>query len=248
LDVFGFGVELSEQIRELHREADDLARIIPRVKDNMARELRTRVEEMKVEAAFVGAVKAIGIELKSLNPEFQPTKARATIHIEDPLFVGQLTQALEYVNGDGEILPGQKAGRSYSTRRGIVGRVWRSGIAELRGVAPTSTELQRSEALSAAETIPHIAQIWGMTIDEAKRAAEYHSCLGVPFRYASEKRAVFYMDSKLKEAFVPDSERDKFIARIIDIIGSHSIDTAIGDLVSGIPGNRISELASVGAN
>lgn len=165
VDVLGFSVELTEQIKELHRERDELFRILAIVQQSVGEELRGRVEEMSISSAFSRLVAGVSARLIQLKPDFQPKCCRATIHIEGVIFADQLLQLLEYVSGDGTVLPGYAAGRTFSVRRGIVGRVWRSHIAEVEGVLPTDSS---GSEIDTKEGTRHIAQIWGLTQTEAE--------------------------------------------------------------------------------
>lgn len=241
-DAFGFSLELSEQIRILKRESDDLFQILPTVRGKIAQELRKQVEQMQLNPAFIEMVKSLSMELKKRNPAFDASKCRATIHVESMLFSGELVQLLEYVSGDGIRYPGQKSGRNFSARRGIVGRVWRSEIPEIEGVLPTNSEIATE---SEDKQLQHIAQIWGLYIEEAKHVINYPSYIAIPLKYNSSKTCVFYMDSTIEEAFPnKDGEIKKLI---VDLFKRHRIGSAISDIdrLVGIRGPRIEQLESV---
>ncbi|MER9484094.1 hypothetical protein NKI74_33130 [Mesorhizobium sp. M0494] len=226
LDLFGFSVELTEQIKELRRESDDLFRILPAVQESVAKELKARVTQANIEPAFSRLVCHVSKEIKRLKADFQPHRCRATIHVEGVLFSGQLMQLLEYVSGEGVLLPGRRAGRTFSIRRGIVGRVWRSHISEVRGVLPTD-----AVSANADERRRHIAQIWGLTEEEARHVERYPSYISVPFLYGKSKTAVFYMDSTLEQAF-PEEAADQLSTFIKSATSEEQIDSALGDLDS----------------
>jgi len=108
---------------------------------------------------------------------------RCTIHIPDILFAETLYQLLDYYpKGGGR-------GRIWSTRFGIIGRVWRLGKSETLGNVPT-----REGALIGE---------WGMTREEASAAAlgrRFFSC--VVLRDEEDiALGIFYLDAAKENAF-----------------------------------------------
>jgi hypothetical protein len=62
-----------------------------------------------------------------------PEDYRFTLYLPDFLFSDRLYQFAEYYDKRGMPIVGGRAGRTYSISYGIIGRVWRSGVAEIEG-------------------------------------------------------------------------------------------------------------------
>jgi hypothetical protein len=232
LNIFGLSVELNAQINEFKKENDDLSRILPSVRTRISEDVRSQVNQHDIMKRFSICVKNVSAEIQKKRPDFNPKRSRATVHIEDPLFADQLMQALDYVDGNGELLPSRSLGRTFSIRRGIVGRAWRSDIPEIAGVLPETLTASTKD-----EKVAYIAQIWGMTRAEAENAESYPSYVSIPFKYGGSNNAVFYMDSRSKNAFPTEegAERKDIIEFIKAALSDNHIDVAMASLVGGIP-------------
>lgn len=130
---------------------------------------------------------------------------RITIHVSDFVFADRLVQLVDYV-GNGSR---GTAGRTFSMRQGIIGKVWRGRKAILKNdlLAEAKDE----------DPIPHqlivkIVQDWGMMEEEAYKAAEYRSYFAMPIferlKPDAESKGVdpkllgiLYLDSKSKDQF-----------------------------------------------
>lgn len=234
LNLFGFKLELSEQITEIARERDDLSKALSSVRAKIEAQLRVKVVEANIPQNFARFVSDVGSELKGRNTNFDGAKCRATIYIEDPIFAGQLMQLLEYVSGDGTPLPGLAAGRSFSIRRGIVGRVWRSHLPEIEGVLPDNLA-----TVEPQDKYKYIARIWGMTQLEAEHAAKYPSYISVPFEYTPTRCGVFYMDSTMENAFTNEDNKAGLIMFIQQKVKELRLDGAIGELNASLAASRL---------
>lgn len=222
-EFLGVGFELSAQIRELRKESHDLQKLIPSIQDSTAKTLKQHVEDMRLVPAVGKLVKSVAEEIRKLNANFDPEGCRATIHIQDLLFADRLLQLLDYFDAKGEQRPGQTAGRSFSIRRGIIGRVWRSGIPEIAGVLPSAETQEGTNE-------QNIARIWGLTLDEAEWAKKYPSYICVPFGYSDNQRALFYMDSIRENAFVSEDKKREMIEAIGALMKKAHVHSALGDL------------------
>lgn len=236
LKFFGVEVDMDDKIAVLRKESDDLNKLIPEVRKSVTKEIKNYSDEAKIEDNFKKLVTQIFSYLMNDNSNLNPEHCRATIFVADPIFSGQLIQLLEYVSGDGKTLTGLNAGRSFSFRRGIVGRVWRSKIPEIAGVLP-----QTESTKSPEEKRSHIAQIWGLTISEAKSVEKYPSLIGIPFDCGSGEMAVLYIDSRDENAFLPlndmNSESlsvvpDKLVTEVHKMIENLRIGNAICDMLN----------------
>jgi hypothetical protein len=195
IGAFGVNLELEQQFDAFVREGEDLKELLPRLRSSVTAEVSKQTKDLGIESAFKKFVQKLVSFLAAEKQDLNKSKIRATIHIEDPLFDGQIMQLLEYVNGEGDILPGDSAGRSFSIRRGIVGRCWRSLLPEIRGLL---TADQKQSATEDQRRI--VAQTWGLTLDEAQHFENYPSYISIPVE-TGEAKFVVYVDSKLEGAF-----------------------------------------------
>lgn len=230
LELFGISFELPSQISELRRETHDLVRLIPSVQQSAATKIRQHVIEMNLEGAVQKVISSIFNELNSKITSKDPENYRATIHVQDILFAGRLLQLFDYFGHDGRKLPGRSAGRTFSIRRGIIGRVWRSNLSEISGVIPNN---EAPENKSGNDDNRHIARIWGLTMDEADQVKKYPSYLCVSFDYGNTQRAIFYADSTEQDAF-PKNAEEEIINLVRSKIKQARLDSALVELQSAL--------------
>jgi len=231
LELFGISFELPSQISELRRETHDLVRLIPSVQGSIAEKIRQNVAEMNLEDAAQKVVLSVMSEIKEKISDKDPNNYRATFHIQDILFAGRLLQLFDYFGHDGNRLPGRGAGRTFSVRRGIIGRVWRSGLSEISGVLPN--EEAPAPKWEGADNRHLIARIWGLTMDEVDQVKKYPSYLCVYFEYGKNQRAVFYVDSTEENAF-PKNDECEIIQLVRSKIRQARLDSALGELQSAL--------------
>jgi hypothetical protein len=229
----GIQLELSEQIQELKKESDDLNQVIPVARDKTNKRVQDLVKELRVQTAAENMVKGVVAKIQTLNPKFDPNPVRSTIYISDVLFDDHLLQLLDYIGSDGKPLPGSRSGRRFSMRYGIIGRVWRSRIAEIEGILPEyEIPPGTPTPVTDDERVRYIARIWGMTIDEARGASKYPSYVCIPFPYGGKRQALFYMDSSNQNAFLHSEEGHK--KELIESVGKLAtttrLDLSLGDL------------------
>ncbi len=137
---------------------------------------------------------------------------RITIHVPDFVFADRLVQLVDYV---GSGTPAT-AGRTFSTRQGIIGKVWRGREAlvnnNLLGGEPGQTEITQKK-------IVEIVQDWGMTEDEARSAIRYLSYFAMPIKeplsasdstkgVVADMIGILYLDSKQPGAFLTEKQAD----------------------------------------
>ena len=126
-----------------------------------------------------------------------PDDFRLTLYVPDFIFNDRLYQFTEYYNKRGERIAGDRAGRAYSIRYGIIGRVWRSGIDEIEGELVPPAELD-----GVNENIESlIARRWGLTLVEAEHVRQYNSYAAFRLRRADRNVGLLYFDSKSVNAF-----------------------------------------------
>ena len=113
---------------------------------------------------------------------------RCTLHVPDILFDETMYQLLDYYPAGGG------RGRTWSARRGIIGRAWRLDESETQGSVPTDS---RDLVLG-----------WGMTTDEAAAAGQGRKSFSCVVLRDADQTAVgiFYLDAKKEDAFGVDHQ------------------------------------------
>lgn len=200
-DGFGLSFEFTEKSAQETRTSveESLGAIRTAIQRKVAADVRT----YGLQEAFQTVLEAT--ELKDKKG------IRATVHIPDPLYRNQLFQLLDYYPKGGG------AGRTFSTRSGIIGMAWRNRKSDSwhQGRSITQTELRRQ---------------WGMTEKEAEeRLSADRSKLFLAFPLLDPTGAVpigvFYLDANDRAALGlrrdPDTdtdgakaEADDYLARI----------------------------------
>jgi hypothetical protein len=105
-----------------------------------------------------------------------PDDFRLTAYVPDLVFSDRLYQLVEYYKKDGRRASEDKSGRVFSIRYGIIGRVWRSGVAEVEGeLISKEDRVQLGENPDVRTVEKFIARRWGLTLDEAVRVRPYQS-------------------------------------------------------------------------
>jgi len=154
--------------------------------------------------------------LKQENPNF-----RCTIHVPDILFAETLYQLLDYYpHGAGR-------GRTWSSRFGIIGIAWRSGVSRIEGRVPTEpTQLIRE---------------WGMSREEAAAAGEGRRSFACAVLRDEDSTplGIFYMDSTQEEAFGrEDAEKNRLVKTIAEGCKSCGLTSALSKLNQDLRGRR----------
>jgi len=105
-----------------------------------------------------------------------PDDYRFTVYVPDFVFEDRLYQLTEYFDREGIQRTTDKSGRTYSIRYGIIGRVWRSGVAEIEGKLLSADDWkQLGQDPSSADLLRFIARRWGLTLEEAVLVRPYES-------------------------------------------------------------------------
>jgi hypothetical protein len=180
LGVGTFSVELSETgARATRDEVQGTAKRYAAVLDA---ELRRLAHAYGVRSVLQSVV------TEALDEAEQQTGYRATVHIQDPLYVAALYQLVDYYPG------GNGGGRRFSIRFGILGRSWR---------------LQRSlyEPEVPADEPDTLITAWGMTREQASGAAKgRRSFVCALLRHERKVVGILYMDAEKDDrAFGPDA-------------------------------------------
>ncbi|WP_340667731.1 hypothetical protein [Bradyrhizobium ottawaense] len=194
-------VKIVEQANEEIREAYESAR-------PYASQLR---ERFQIGAAASGAAAEIA---RLVGPDC-PDDFRLTIYVPDLLFSDRLYQFTEYYDKQGKLASEQQAGRTYSIRYGIIGRVWRSGVAEIEGelISPEDQMLlARDPRHGPIEKF--IARRWGLTLAEAAHIKQYNSYAAIRLEIAESKVGVVFFYSKQLNAFGDNVARERALTEI----------------------------------
>lgn len=137
---------------------------------------------------------------------------RITIHVPDFVFADRLVQLVDYV-GNGR---SGTAGRTFSMRQGIIGKVWRGREAILQNDLLNGADASKEIPYAL---IVRIVQEWGMTEEEAYRAIDYRSYFAMPiFERLSESAkaqgvvpklmGILYLDSESPNQFEGKASQD----------------------------------------
>jgi hypothetical protein len=139
-----------------------------------------------------------------------PEDFRLTVYIPDLVVGDQLYQLVEYYNKRGECISDGKAGRAFSVRYGIIGRVWRSGVPEVEGELISKEDRdQLGENPDIQVLEKFIARRWGLTLDEAVRVRPYQSYGAIRIERGERPPGLVFFDSKQKNAFrATDTQTD----------------------------------------
>lgn len=189
----GFGVSFDFSPESAKATRDTIEGALGDLRKTITRELEAEVRARSLQRAL-GKV----LQETQLRDE---TKFRATIHIQDPLFNDWLYQLLDYYpTGGGH-------GRSFSTRAGIIGKVWRT---------------DRFDTWRQEEGVPlrRLIQEWGMTPEEAARrqvSDETKGMMAIPLHDRADSRpiAVMYLDSTEPNLFgANEHAREALVAEI----------------------------------
>jgi hypothetical protein len=158
----------------------------------------------------IGALTSkLAVDVAEIIGPICPSDYRLTLYVPDFVFSDRLYQFTEYYDKRGEQISEGKAGRTFSVRYGIIGRVWRSGVAEIEGELISKherDELQKDQSPGRVEKF--IARRWGLNLEEAVRVQEYNSYGAIRLNIADKSVGVVFFDSKGTSAF-GDSEKSK---------------------------------------
>lgn len=172
-------------------------------------QLRERYEIDKLASDL--SVQVAGIIGKSCPDDY-----RFTLYVPDLVLEGRLYQLVEYYNKEGRRITDNRAGRTFSIRYGIIGRVWRSGVPEVEGelISPSDRH-QLGPTPTITELEQFIARRWGLTMDEVIRIKDYQSYGSIRIERANKPLGVIFFDSKRKNAFGDKSELQKRVQVLV---------------------------------
>jgi|HubBroStandDraft_6_1064221.scaffolds.fasta_scaffold21767_3 hypothetical protein len=202
IKLFNFEVEMNaDSRRKVENAAAEIKDLLKtyRVKLNDEVAPITLHEDLRVGVGEFILTVVSPLLLKNAEPD---ETFRCTFHIRDPIFDDYLLQLMNYYpNGGG-------AGRIFSARRGIIGKVWRSRTPLIEGhlLDEKDSELPRAEQLRIIELN------WGMTNEEARKSIERPSYVAIPLMAGAKRLGILYMDSSKRDQFGPSlSGRDSVV-------------------------------------
>src|SRR6266567_1135693 len=149
--------------------------------------------------------------IASMVVNFQDLKVRSTLYVLDRLFDETVYQLVDYYPT--QAVPGRS--RTYSTRYGIIGKTWRSEESQYDATVPTA------EGQLILE--------WGMTLEEAKKAAHGRQSFGCVALKNSRTSlvALLYLDAPQPNAFGDKASWQK-------LEGVVQVDAAKSQLIAGL--------------
>lgn len=148
-----------------------------------------------------------------------PEDYQLTLYLPDFVFSDRLFQFTEYYDRAGMEASERKAGRTFSIRYGIIGRVWRSGVAEIEGELISKEErelIARDPRHGPIERF--IARRWGLTLEEALRVKEYNSYGAIRLDVADSKVGVVFFYSRQTNAFGDDPTHESTLKAIEGVL------------------------------
>ena len=139
-----------------------------------------------------------------------PSDFRLTVYIPDLIFDDQLYQLVEYYDKDGQRVTDDRSGRAFSVRYGIIGRVWRSGVAEVEGELISAEDRALIKDLTDVREVERfIARRWGLTLYEAARIRRYQSYGAIRVDRGESPSGLVFFDSKVMNAFGKSDIQDR---------------------------------------
>lgn len=163
---------------------------------------KTYVVQLRERHEIDNKVGALSSRIASIIGPACPDDYRLTIYVPDLVFSDRLYQLVEYYDGQGRRTSEGKFGRAFSIRYGIIGRVWRSGVAEIEGeLISLEDRNQIRDHEDVRELDRFIARRWGLTLDEAVRVQPYQSYGAMRIERGDKPLGLVFFDSKKKNAF-----------------------------------------------
>jgi hypothetical protein len=187
-----------EAAKELGQNTDEAFKLF---RERADREFRRQIAALDIRPLLEATLRHSSAHTSggALIPDVQ--ESRCTLYVKDILFEDRLYQLIEYYPWDGKL----SAGRTFSTRFGIVGRAWRTEKHMGEGNAQTDHDA--------------LMRDWGMTREEASRLTRQRrsyicAILKAPAEGGSEftdglPLGLFFADSPVENAFGSASEATK---------------------------------------
>jgi hypothetical protein len=221
----GFKIEgrTTDASEVLHKELSDAQKGVERVNKEIEEAYTTahtyavQLRDKHEISQFVGKLAS---DIANTFESSCPGDYRLTVYIPDLVFSDRLYQFTEYYDKSGARISDDRAGRAFSIRYGIIGRVWRSGVPEMEGDLISSEDRNQMEQLGESPHDPDhlvrfIARRWGMTLEEVARHARYKSYGALRVETATKPIGIVYFDSKQRDAFGQSSKMIPAIGTLI---------------------------------
>jgi hypothetical protein len=203
---------------EFKKELGEAARIVERANKEIveayksAKSYASQLRDQHQIGVFTSKVAiAVAERIGTICPE----DYQLTLYLPDFIFSDRLYQFTEYYNKRGEQISEGQAGRTYSVRYGIIGRVWRSGVSEIEGELISKEDqelLSRDPSQGPVERF--IARRWGLSLEEAIRIKKYNSYGAIRLEIAENKVGLIFFYSKMVNAFGDEASREKTLKDI----------------------------------
>jgi hypothetical protein len=221
IKLFGAELELNEQTkRKIQSAATEIDVAIDGYKKRIDKEVARLASRHQIDHKLSQLIDTN--EMKHLVPTRD--EFRCTIHIPDPIEHGRLYQLLDYYPS------GAGRGRSFSTRYGIIGKVWRTDDPllepDLLGHATAPEETH--------SVITMIMRDWGMNRREAEQAIKHRSYFCFLLLHEQTKVGLVFMDSTRANAFnvihqtdvieIANKELSPGISRLLDDLSAVSLE------------------------
>ncbi|WP_145729855.1 hypothetical protein [Nitrospirillum pindoramense] len=147
---------------------------------------------------------------------------RCTIYVQDYITSTNLYQLVEYFPRKNKK---KTAGRVFSDRYGIIGKIWRSETSQVVGNLFHQNPSHNSK--SQDEKIHIIMKDWGMHKDEAENAIKKPSYLCAPIFTpdSGKKIGLIFMDSEEKDTFLNGNIMESNKEEITQELQNHINDT-----------------------
>jgi hypothetical protein len=189
IKLFGAEIELNEQTkRRIQSAASDIEAALQDYKERADTELARVVARYQVEQQLSKFIDSD--EVRSFRAD-EKREFRCTIHVPDPVHYGRLYQLVDYCP------TGTGRGRDFSTRYGIIGKVWRTEKMRIANDLFHAKEAQRTHE----DEIDEIMSDWGMDRREAENALKHRSYFCFPLVFEDRKVGLLYLDAKEKDSF-----------------------------------------------
>jgi len=214
--LLGFEYDGTEVASTFKKELGEAAEIVDRANQEIGeayKSAKAYASQLRDRYQIGIFASKVAIAVAEIIGPVCPQDYRLTLYLPDFVFSDRLYQFTEYYNKRGEQLPGERAGRTYSVRYGIIGRVWRSGVAEIEGELISTQD----RALFLKDQGPiekFIARRWGLSLEEAIHVKEYNSYGAIRLSIAESKVGLIFFDSKLVNGFGDEAAREKALKAI----------------------------------
>ena len=205
--ALGFRRGLTETARIVDRANKEITEAYEAAKAFAAKLRKDHNIDRLVSAFAVATAKEVGAKC--------PEDFRLTLYVPDFLFADRLFQFTEYYGRNGNEKTEGRAGRTFSERYGIIGRVWRSGVHEIEGnLLPDEDRATLPKPDDQEDVERFIARRWGLGMGEVAKVKQYPSYGAIRIESADKNIGVLYFDSKLPDAFGDRSVMDALAASL----------------------------------